>query len=790
MKKVCISKDWLFNGGDGYKSIDLPHDYQVTKKRGNCGSPSNGYFPDTIGKYNKYIKLEGNRHYILDIDGAYMCARIYFNEQLLAMHPYGYTPFLVDLTPYVLDGITNKIAISISPIGDTSRWYTGNGIYRDVFLWEGGDTRIEPWDIFVSTTSIENNEALLRVKYTVSADEAAKVTVKFDVKKDDEVVKTEVVELDVKEGKNDFELPIKVESPCLWDTQNPNLYTLDTEIVKNNVVVDQSQTQFGIRTFFVSAKTGLLLNGNPIKLKGGCLHHDNGELGAAAIPAAEERKVLKLKSVGFNAIRSAHNPPSLAMLEACDRHGIIVMDEAFDMWNMPEKPYDYSLFFEDWWARDIAYMVLRDRNHPCVFSYSIGNEIKETNGTSRSAEISKRLADEVRKYDDTRAVTSAIFKDFSTFRTFEACDSVDKCANDPADYVEFLKNRFFDKNEVEINKAVEDYEAPLDIVGVNYFCSRYKLETEMYPDKVIWGSESKLSEFYLSWTEAMKYPNILGDFTWTAFDNLGEAGAGRAAWARDCEYPGEYLPIYGVKYPWRNCYQGDFDLCGFRRPQSYYRESMWRENTEPRIFVTHPEHFGEDFYGTGWHWFDVDECWTFDDCYVGRPVKAEVYTSADKIKWYVNDKFVGESSPKKGIATIETIYQKGSITAVAYKNDTEYSRYTLYSTNKASALEVEPEKNCFEADGRDLCYVPVTLVDNNGRRVYNDERLLKCSVHRGELVAFFSGDPMTEDDVNSNQTHTFKGKAMAIIRTTMKGNVSVTVYGDGVCAQTVEIEAK
>lgn len=786
MKKICISKDWKFKNltkKTPYESIDLPHDYQIKEKRLPEGLCANGCYPDTVGRYVKHLSLTKGRHYILDIDGAYMCAQIMFNEQLLAMHPYGYTPFLVDLTPHVFDGMTNKLAITTTPLADSTRWYSGNGIYRDVFLFEGGDIRIEPWDLFISTKEVQERSATIRIKYTVSADHAAQVSVHFSVQKEGIPVASLEQACDLPAGKSEQEALLEMPSPLLWDPEHPHLYMLKTEIKEDGVTHDESEHTFGIRTVTADAQNGLLLNGKQLKLRGGCIHHDHGELGAAAFPAAEERKVRLLKQVGFNAIRCAHNPPSLAFLEVCDRLGMIVMDEAFDVWNIPKRQYDYHLFFADWWARDISYMVLRDRNHPCVISYSIGNEILEINGTSGSAEIAKNLSAEIRKYDDTRFVTSGIQKGFAANSSAEEID--------PEDYRAHFQDRsaHMRANPEAINAVTASYEAPLDIIGTNYYFNHYALDHETYPQRVLWGSETVALNFYKSWKATVENSYVLGDFTWTAYDNMGEAGAGRSLWGREMKDSAKRIPLGGNKYPWRNCYQGDYDLCGFRRPQSYFRESIWREETEPRIFVTHPEHFGEPFVGTNWHWYDVDECWSYDDRYIGRPIKAETYTSAEKIEWFVNGERVGESAPVNGIASVNTVYHRGNIRAVAYKNGRAYAEYTLHTAGPATSVLLRAEKDHFAADGRDLCYVPICLADREGRPVVNDDLEITCHVHGAELLALFSGDPKTTDDPTEPRCHTFKGRALAILRTKTAGEVCISVYANGFAGSTLRVRA-
>ena len=786
MKKICISDDWKFKNLTScteYESIDLPHDYQIKQKRNPDGYLSNGFFPDMTGKYVKYLKLAKGRHYIVDIDGAYMCSHIMFNEHTIAMHPYGYTPFLADITPYVFDNITNKLIITTAPLQDTSRWYTGNGIYRDVFLWEGGEHRIEPWDIFVSTVDASEKKGTIRVKYTVSSDFDAKLKLDFDVRNGGESVCVTSVEMNAVTGKNEGELLIDIPKPQLWDIDKPQLYELHTSIMKDGTVTDRTETTFGIRTVSADVENGLLLNGRPVKLRGGCIHHDHGELGAAAFPAAELRKVSKLKDAGFNVIRCTHNPPSLAFLEVCDRLGMIVMDEAFDVWEIQKRQFDYHIFFADWWARDISYMVLRDRNHPCVFSYSIGNELLEVSGMADGDRWSEMLSDEIRKYDDTRFVTAALQKAFA--RRFVSVDDTD-----PEDYRTYFDERFemLKNNPKATNEVTAGIEKSLDIVGLNYYYKSYKVDYQMYPERVVWGSETKAIKFYDSWKEAEENSFVLGDFTWTAYDNLGEAGAGRIMWSRDGDIPeNKLLKIADAEYPWRNCYQGDFDLCGFRRPQSYFREAIWKKNTEPRIFVTHPEHFGETFVGTDWHWYDVDESWTYDDIYIGRPIRVETYTVADEVEWYINDKFAGKSKPIKAIASLDTVYERGSIRAVAFKNGEKLSEYTLHSAEKASVINMYAEKEKLIADGRDLCYVPISITDKDGRLVVADEREITCKVNGGELLALFSGNPMSTDEVISNKCHTFKGHALAVIRSKEAGTLQITVHSEGLAGCSVSV---
>ena len=805
MLKKCISKDWKFaNAKAGeefanYIDVDLPHDYQVKQKRVakigdtvtlDAGDRSNGYYPDTNGRYLKYLKFEDpKKHYILDIDGAYMLTYVYFNSNLLDMHPYGYTPYLVELTPFIEYGCNNKIAIETRPIPENTRWYPGNGLYRDVFLWEGGAVRIEPWDMFISTVKVEGNVAQIKLKYQVNSDKRAKAKVKFTICYEGQEIKTESTEISVLKGKKkDFEYVMSVENPQLWDTENPNLYTLKTQIEVNGKLEDESENTFGIRTISASVETGLLLNGKKILLKGGCIHHDHGVLGAAAFPDAEYRKVKKLKDAGFNALRCAHNPPSLAFLEICDRLGMIVMDEAFDVWCKPKMPRDYNMFFRDWCLRDISYMVLRDRNHPCVFSYSIGNEIGEIDGTYGAEKYSVMLSEQVRKLDDTRFVTSGIQKWF-THRP-------DINDEDPEDYKTFVREKFrgknwkLGKNWRENNKITLTYEKPLDIIGINYGFTNYKIEHEMYPDRVMWGSETHHLDAYRSWKEVKENNYVLGDFNWTAYDNMGEVGGGRSKWTRSGLLKNTVVDLDLANFPWRTCWQGDLDMCCNRRPQSYFRESIWDDYAKPRIFTTHPEHFEEGYSGTWWHFYDVHETWTFDEIYIGRPLRVETYTNADKVEWFVNDKLIGESVPNENIAFINTVYEPGEIKLVAYKDGKEFAFHTLQTTSKACHINLSTETPSILADNRNLCYVDINICDKNGRIIDEAEMEVTCAVSGGELLGIYGAHPANFDDFTSNSCHVYRGRALAVVRTKNPGTIKVTVFADGLAGSTLNIAAK
>jgi len=784
MKQTLFSGGWLLSapGTHGRVPVDLPSDYAVTRPRtpDAPGGAGNGFFVGGRATYVKYFTPSGAPHQILDIDGAYMCSQVHLNGDLLAFHPHGYTPYLVDLGARAVPGTTNKLVVTTDDMAPSMRWYAGAGLFRDVFLWEGGAVRLEPRDVFITTP----DTATVRLCCVVSADRPASVTLRARVRDASGAVAAEgALPLLAAEPRTSAVLTLALPGARLWSPDDPYLYTMETVLEEGGAEADADVRPFGVRVVTADAVHGLRINGRPLKLRGGCIHHDHGALGAAAWPAAERRKLEKLQSVGFNAIRCAHNPPSRALLDLCDRMGILVMDEAFDMWNAGKCAHDYHLFFADHWAQDIDAMVLRDRSHPSVISYSIGNEIIERDGSSDGAAWAARLAARIRENDPTRLVTSGVCG------LWERPD-----ADDPPEYVKSfgVGEHILDEAGDDITwvKKTEAFMAPLDIVGYNYLYERYEKDHEKYPERVIWGSETHALRFWHSWQAVKRCPHVLGDFTWTAYDNLGEAGTGRSAWARDGHIPGISL----AAWPWRSCYQGDFDLCGFRRPQSYFREAIWRADdgiyTEPRIFTTHPSHTGEGFSGTGWHWYDVLDTWTFGEEWIGCSVKCEVYTAAERIVWTLNGEKVGESAAAEGVASIGIPYAPGTLTATAMVGGRVVGTSSLSTVGTPAALTVAPERPSLCADGRDLAYFSVTVTDARGRRVPDAACALRAHADGGELVAFFSGDPKNEDAYGTDACHAFCGHALAVVRTRRPGEVLLTVGGDGLAGAAAAVTAE
>lgn len=755
MQKIDLNDDWQFYESneanafsvampDAVETVSLPHDFIVRKPRepnGNGGADS-GYFGEGEGVYRKTLDIPAewkDKTILLDIDGAYMLAEVTLNREFLALHPYGYTPFLVDLMPALrFDGRKNILKIITQSRQPSCRWYSGGGLYRSVRLWVGEKAYIKPWEVFVTTPEISTERAVVRFQYEVSGETAG--------------IEVELAVID-REGntaaKSRASHELIIEKPHLWDLETPYLYRYRVTLLRNGKVVDVSEDAFGIRKIEVDADNGFRLNGKPMKLKGGCIHHDNGFLGACAYEDAERRKVRVLKQMGYNTLRISHNPPSLSLLRVCDEEGMLLMDEAFDQWVLGSRPLDYHLYFERCWQSDIAAMVKRDRNHPSVITWSIGNEIAEANGSNHGCEWSRRLAEEVRKYDGTRPVLAATCGLFPDIDDGLAMDNI--ALNTAAGHEEFARQ-------------VKPFFETLDIAALNYLLDTYDSVHAEMPDKPILCTESFPFTTYDYWKAVEQRPYVIGDCIWAAVDYLGEVGGGNTKW----EGEDGVNQLWSPPYPWRTSWQSDFDLTLEQRPQGVYREIMWGNDRKCGIFVTHPQHYGKKLYGTGWHWHRVKDSWTFGPEYIGKPVRVDVYGAGDEAELYINGSRRGRSRFDRLIASFDVSYEPGKIGAVVYRDGQEIARASLETTGETEQLTA-----ALEYDGRELSFYRIYAVDSAGRRVLSDKREICVSVTGGELLVVGSGAFASEDVFGKNCCHLYRGSAVAIVR--KRGEVGITV---------------
>jgi beta-galactosidase len=772
-----------------WMEVDLPHDYSMMNLPGNDdpdkkigpfskkseGGISSGRVMGGTGWYRKYFtidKADVGKTVVLKFDGVYMETEVWVNGKSIGVHKYGYTPFWFNITALLKPvGERNVIAVKTMNTGKNTRWYSGSGIYRNVHLVVTNPVHVGVWGVKVQTPEVNANTALVDVAITVDND---------DNRTKDAVVKVKIInsankiisETDVKQKieaskSSIINKQLRVNDPALWSPTAPNIYQAEVTIFIDNKIVDQYKQPFGIRSIMYSSEKGFLLNGKSIKLKGGCIHHENGLLGSAAFDRAEERRVEILKANGFNAIRASHNPPSEAFLNACDRIGMLVIDEFVDMWEKEKKPQDYSVFFKTWWKKDLTDMVLRDRNHPSVIMWSVGNEIPERLDSS-GLRIAKQLVMAFKELDLTRPVTEAIHAGF--------------------------------------HEGPWDRTAPmcslLDICGYNYEWQRVESDHQKYPKRVIFGSESLVNEVFESWDVVEKYPYVIGDFVWTAMDYLGEAGIGKFQYGAINNEPDvideginlkSAMISFSSKWPWFGSNCGDIDICGEKKPQIAYRDVIW-DNSKLEINVHTPVPEGQSEIVSRWGAPDEWHDWSWKGN-EGKLVQVRIFTKATHVKVELNGKIVGEKDLKiedKYVAVFKVPYQPGQLKVIAFKNGKELARKVLSTAGEPVAIRLIADRKQIKADRNDLSFVKIEVVDANGVLVQHDLTKIKLSLSgNGELIASGNANPCDMESVNRTEINTYKGKAQAIIRPgVIKGKVTLKATANGLKDCIVQITVK
>ena len=714
---------------------------------------------------------------MLKFEGVYMNAFVYVNGQLAAKSPFGYTTFYAPLNDFLKIGEDNEIRVQVRTGAMTnSRWYSGAGIYRDVYLLESELTHIIPEGVQIKTENADEDYATLKVSVELENKTAAPQNLVVEtVIRDSEGKETgkEVTHATLfGSEKRTVKQRILVENPSLWSAESPSLYTYETKVYEDTAekkLLDEAKDTFGIRTLSVDAKRGLRVNGKKVNLRGGCVHHDSGLLGAATYEDAQYRQILKMKEAGFNAIRMSHHPMAPAMLRACDEIGMYVMDETFDMWNRLKSNYDYGLYFQEWWEKDVTAMVRKDYNHPAVILYSVGNEIPEI-GTDKGAQTCQQLSDKIHELDDTRFTLASING------VFAAGDQVDQIVADVVadlsaegkidgnvnDFMTLMDGHL---DEIVVHHAIserlEKACAGVDIAGYNYMTARYEGDGENYPNRVIVGSETYPPEIARNWDLVEKLPHVIGDFTWTGWDYIGEAGVGIPAykWGEGG---------FGAGFPAQLAYPGDFDITGFRRPASYYREAVFGLSKTPYIAVQNPTHYGEHLIKTPWVISDSTASWNWEGM-EGKPAIVEVYAQGDEVELLLNGVSLGKKAAGKeaGFRTLfEITYEPGTLTAVSYEKGQEIGRNELKTAGADRTLVVESEEYAgLKGSDQELIYVQVEMRDQNGVLAADDNQKITLAVEgEAEVLGFGSGNPKPNYNFNEGVTELFGGRAQIILK--------------------------
>ena len=776
MEKQSLNHGWLFMSGHkpeslwekleqaSWRTVELPHDWSIELERDAsqpCGTHG-GYFPNGSGWYAKAIQAPSDwrgRLVFIEFEGVYMNAEVWLNEHLLTRHPYGYTSFLVDLTPYLNIDARNVLRVYVDNASQiNSRWYSGSGIYRPAWLMVAGPVHISHWGVYITTPEITVQSATVEAHIQVNNQSPAsqKVLVRARVLDPQGIIadSAETTLTLPAAGEAEAALSFQIANPRLWSPDTPHLYRLESEVWADDQVVDRETTSYGVRSLAFSAEQGFLLNGQPLLIKGGCVHHDNGVLGAASYLRSEERKVELLKASGFNAIRCAHNPPAPSFLEACDRLGMLVIDEAFDCWRQGKNPYDYHVVFDDWWQRDIESMLRRDRNHPCIILWSIGNEVYERDGRSGGAEVARRLAEHVRALDPTRSVTAAICGVWDETRHWEDTDAV------------------FSR---------------LDIGGYNYQFKNYQPDHVRSPSRIMVGLESTPGEAFESWNCVKDLPYVIGDFVWTSLDYLGEAGIGRV------HFEGDQIKGLG-KYPWHQANCGDLDLCGFKRPQSYYRDVLW-ERGDPLYIVVHtPLPEGKTPTITYWGWPDVWPDWTWPG-QEGQVFRVDVYSACEQVELFLNGESLGVNSAtreERYIASFEVPYQAGELRAVGFRAGGPVAEHSLRTCGVPAQIRLTPDRPIMKAESGELCYITVEIMDSDGKLHPSADNPIYFTIKGpGVLLAVGNGNPVSTEKYVGNQRAAYHGRLLAVVKTNGNpGEIRLRAQADGLDGSELTILAR
>ncbi|HWV66562.1 glycoside hydrolase family 2 TIM barrel-domain containing protein, partial [Chitinophaga sp.] len=686
----------------------------------------------------------------LQFDGVYMNAEVWLNGKRLGKHPYGYTSFWYDITERLKPGEKNVLAVKIRNEGENSRWYAGSGIYRHVWLKVKNPLHVAQWGTYITTPEVNPAAAKVHVSTKVMNETGNTVKAKIVTRLLDARGQEVATVTDIRESAPgapvECDRDLKVTNPALWSVDSPVLYIAVTEVYNNQQLTDRVTTPFGIRSISIDAVNGFRLNGQPLKLKGGCVHHDNGPLGAKAYDRAEERKVELLKASGYNAVRCAHNPPSPAFLDACDRLGMLVIDEAFDIWEDGKNPDDYHLYFNDWWQKDLESMLYRDRNHPSIIMWSTGNEIPNRE-KQEVVKVAKMLSDFIRTLDNTRFVTCGV-------------------------------------NGITADK--DAFLATLDVAGYNYARDKYVADHQRLPQRVMFATESLPLEAFDYWMGVTDHPWVIGDFVWTAFDYIGEAGIGWLGYWQEQSF-----------FPWNLAYCGDIDICGWKRPQSFYRDVLWKDD-QVAVFVKPPQ----PSFATNpnkvdwsrWEWHDVVASWNWAGG-TQQPLEVEVYSSCEEVMLFLNGRSLGRKATNRSnkfTAIWQVPYEAGTLKAIGYNKGREAGGAILQTAGEPVKLAMAADRTTITANGQDLSYITVELQDAKGIRHPRAENQVHFNISGpGTIVGVGNANPVSTESYSLPQRKAWHGRCLVIVKSTgQPGNIRVTASAAGLKGGQASIVAK
>lgn len=822
MRKQSFNRNWTFSKGgggwteglngaeNGMGTVTLPHDAMIleTRDANNPGGPACGYFPGGNYEYSKVLTTsleDKGKTFILRFEGIYNRGWVNVNGTLAGSVHSGYDELKLDITPYLNYGVDNQILVKvINSDVPNSRWYTGSGIIRPVSLYVGGSIRIDVDGVRITTPQVSRQVSSVQVRSDIVYEGKTResVTLKTELMdKDGKIIVTDVTPVTLEiQGTTTVTQTLYMQNPKLWSTDAPNLYRCRVTVLKDEELVDISEDDFGIRKFELDPVNGLRLNGEQILLRGGCIHHDNGIIGAATFESAEERRIKIMKEAGFNSVRISHNSSSRALLHACDRLGMLVMEESFDMWTQAKSKYDHALNFQETWEGEVERIVRKDYNHPSVFMYSIGNEIPEP-ASPDGSRLGRKIAEKFRALDSTRYVTNALncivglqenlpmvmmelgyITQEQLDQMFHGVDTASGTGN-INDLITAMMSMM---NGLSAHPSVEEifreHFDTLDLVGMNYMRGAYRLQHDYNPNRIFYGSETFSPDIDLNWKEVKENPACIGDYCWTAWDYIGEAGIGVT------EYNG--VRQFHKQYPVYLAYCGDIDITGYRRPISYYREIVFGLRKKPYIAVQLPEYYGIDAQCTPWNTRDVAASWTWNG-FEGEKCVVEVYSDAPEVELILNGESLGRKTTgeeNRFKAEFELEYHPGILEAVSYYTDGTTVSEQLTTAGNTAGIAVNADRGTIKAD--DLAYISFELVDENGVVNTCDNRKITVSVSgEGVVQGYGSGDYKSEENFFDQERTPHYGRAVAAVRAAAEtGAVIVTAQAEGLESVSVEIK--
>ena len=860
MQKIDFNKDWIcrcLTRDEAAYPVTLPHDAMLSEPRTqeSTGEGNIGWYIGGDYEYTKnfFVPEEyKDKKVLIEFEGIYHNGEVYINGKKAAYRPYGYTNFYVDTEGFFQYGKENEIkVIARNADQPNSRWYSGTGIYRPAYLYVGEEKHIPVNGVKIRTLSYD--PARIEVVVKTSSPGEVSLKIEFEGSKvlrvigestkignvnNDKIIssdnknmqptesvqtgkngqKSELAQVEAEKNNQEAAyqaiFQLDVPNAKLWDTEHPNLYTCKAIFGEDEVT-----ETFGIRELIWNPQVGMTINGERVILRGACFHHDNGVLGACTYPEAEERKMRILKENGYNAVRSAHYPCSKALLDACDRVGMLMMDEYVDVWYIHKTKYDYAGQLADWWKQDLKDMVDKDYNHPSVIMYSTGNEVAET-AQEKGIALTGDMTNYLHSLDSTRPVTCGINIFFNFLSSIGLGVYSDDKAEKSAGNAEKNAAQAAGKNEKKVvksgektvNKATEngkkglgstkpekkkkpvgsefyntlaclvgdyfmkcgatlypcdlrtkDAYANMDIAGYNYGIFRYKHDLKKYPNRLILGSETFCKDAYSFWEIAKKNKRIIGDFVWAGWDYIGEVGDGAAEYS-DYKFEDPATRMTGGN--------GRIDLNGKPRAEASYTRVAFERETGPFIAVD-PVYQKEKLRLTGWQLTKALESWAWDGCN-GETAKVEVYARAAQVELFINGKSVGKKKVKKCRANFNTTYQNGEITAVSYdENGKEINRYSLCTAGKETVLQVRPEEKTVKPEG--LAFIQLQYTDNKGIWKPMEKHNIKVTVENGVLKGLGSPAPYVKGNYTDHTVATYYGEAMAVVQADGNGPVKVTV---------------